>query len=247
MLAHPLGKLYGCIYATHETCASRRPKIFQRPQSKRDDVAEARHRLVDSECSSFYRSTQLPPAETATTRQGFVSCVMLAELGFACGIGGHGLSQPVNHVHDKRRSADVVSPLFLVGVVCASLGGLLRKWSYQVMGRHFTFQLSILKDHQLITDGPYAYVRHPGYTALILTFFGMSACQLSAGSWRIETRVFDSVFGKCIGLLGVCAALQLILVVSRAPAEDRMLHEQFGDQWEEWAKKVPYKCIPGIW
>lgn len=162
---------------------------------------------------------------------------MLAELAFACGItGSNGISQPESHVHDKelqspRRSRpDATSPLFLVGVVCSLAGGLLRQWSYWAMGRHFTFQLSILKDHRLITDGPYAYVRHPGYTALILTFFGMSACQLSAGSWWIEARVFDSIIGKGVGLLGVCAAVQLVMVVSRAPAEDRMLHERFGRQ-----------------
>ncbi|KZV63114.1 hypothetical protein PENSPDRAFT_641323 [Peniophora sp. CONT] len=176
----------------------------------------------------------------------FVSCVMLAELAFACGTMSYGINDKDSQsLHQSNAYA--ASPLFLVGVVCSVIGGTLRQWSYRAMGRHFTFQLAILKDHQLVTDGPYAYVRHPGYTALILTFVGMSACQLSAGSWWIEARVFDSVFGKFIGLLGVCAALQLITVVSRAPAEDRMLHEQFGRQWEEWAISVPYKCFPGIW
>ena len=138
-------------------------------------------------------------------------------------------------------------PLFFIGVVCSVLGGALRKWSYAAMGRHFTFKLSILKDHQLITDGPYAYVRHPGYTALILTFFGISACQLSAGSWWVETRVFDSIAGKCLSLLGACAALQLVMVISRSSAEDRVLRETFGQQWDDWARKVPYRLFPGVW
>ncbi|KZV74690.1 hypothetical protein PENSPDRAFT_647703 [Peniophora sp. CONT] len=180
----------------------------------------------------------------------FVSCVMLTELAFACGMIGYDSHEPVNYVHDQRAPSlrqhdlDGTSPLFLFGFACALAGG---QWSYQAMGRHFTFQLSILKDHQLITDGPYAHVRHPGYTALILTFVGMSACQLSAGSWWIEARVFETVLGKCIGLLGVCATVQLVMVVSRAPTEDRLLRENFGRQWEQWAVKVPYRCFPGFW
>ena len=141
--------------------------------------------------------------------------IMICELAFTCD-----MSLPGHETGSSRRS-DVLSPLFFIGVVCSVLGGALRKWSYAAMGRHFTFKLSILKDHQLITDGPYAYVRHPGYTALILTFFGMSGCQLSAGSWWVETRVYDSILGKCVSLLSACAALHLVTVVSRASVEDR--------------------------
>ena len=97
-----------------------------------------------------------------------------------------------------------------------------------------------------MTDGPYAYIRHPMYTAIILAFFGMSACELSAGSWWSEEHVFDSFLGKCIGLLGACAALQIVWVVSRAPARDRMLRGTCGREWDDWARKVPYRCIPYI-
>ncbi|VDB93378.1 unnamed protein product [Peniophora sp. CBMAI 1063] len=180
-----------------------------------------------------------------------VTYVMFAEAAFTTGIAGYG---PIDEApnSDKnmrsrdRSNANTVSPVFLAGVMCSLLGGILRYWSYEAMGRHFTFQLSILEEHQLITDGPYAYVRHPGYTALILTFFGISACELSPGSWWIEAHIFDSICGKFMGLLGICAVLQLVMVVSRAPAEDRALREKFGSRWDEWARRVPYRYIPGV-
>ena len=37
----------------------------------------------------------------------------------------------------------------------------------------FTFEMSIRKDHMLITSGPYGVVRHPGYTGFLLVVIGM--------------------------------------------------------------------------
>jgi len=44
---------------------------------------------------------------------------------------------------------------------------------YRTLGRHFTFQLSIKRNHTLVKDGPYAVVRHPGYTGYLLMVLGM--------------------------------------------------------------------------
>ncbi|KZV73629.1 hypothetical protein PENSPDRAFT_674536 [Peniophora sp. CONT] len=151
--------------------------------------------------------------------------------------------------HDIGRIAlhnPYVSPLFMFGVSSAIIGALIRRWSYHAMGRHFTFQLAILKDHQLVTHGPYAYVRHPGYTAIILNIGGLFACELSGGSWWVETHAFDSIVGKGVALLSMVSIVHIVAIVTRAPAEDRMLHEKFGKEWEEWKVQVPYLLFPGI-
>lgn len=41
------------------------------------------------------------------------------------------------------------------------------------MGHLFTFEMSIREDHRLVTDGPYAWIRHPGYTSVLCTFMGL--------------------------------------------------------------------------
>ena len=79
------------------------------------------------------------------------------------------------------------SSLFLLGVAIAVFAAFLRRWSFCVMGRHFTYQLSILEDHQLVTHGPYAYVRHPGYTALVMSLIGTFMCELSSEAMGCET------------------------------------------------------------
>ena len=114
------------------------------------------------------------------------------------------------------------------------------------LGAHFTIQLTVLEDHKLITSGPYAYVRHPSYTALILNVLGVFLCEASAGSWWIEERVFHTALGKCIALFAACTAVYFVGVVSRAPAEDRMMHKTFGKRWEDWRAEVTWMYIPGI-
>ena len=55
----------------------------------------------------------------------------------------------------------------------ASLGGLIRYKCYRALGTMFTFEMSIRKDHMLVTSGPYSIVRHPGYTGIFLVVIGI--------------------------------------------------------------------------
>ena len=139
-----------------------------------------------------------------------------------------------------------ISPLFLVGAMFALCGALVRLWSYRALGVHFTFQLTIQQNHELVTTGPYAYVRHPSYTALIMTFVGVVISETSGGSWWTEARVFHTPVGKGVAVLAcICMALT-VLVVSRAPKEDEMLSNEFGERWVEWKRKAPCRFVPGI-
>ena len=53
------------------------------------------------------------------------------------------------------------------------LGGLIRYTCYRALGRMFTFEMSIRRNHKLIMSGPYAIVRHPSYVGSILVVSGM--------------------------------------------------------------------------
>ena len=174
----------------------------------------------------------------------FVSFVLLLEIAFASNIPS--LRELLPNAPASAHRFSFVSPLFVLGVVCAFAGALVRLWSYRAMGVHFTFQLSLLKNHKLITTGPYAYVRHPSYTALILTVTGIFICESSSGSWYMEARAFDSAVGKGIALLAGCCVAILFSVVSRAAKEDQLLSENFGQEWKEWRQRVPCRFIPYV-
>src|SRR5690349_11122466 len=56
----------------------------------------------------------------------------------------------------------------------------LRQWSFMTLGRYFTFTVQTSSDQSVITTGPYRFVRHPAYTALLLA---AAAGGLYVGNW----------------------------------------------------------------
>lgn len=64
------------------------------------------------------------------------------------------------------------------------------------MGDMFTFEIKVQNEHRLVTWGPYAYVRHPSYTGLVMTFAGLALWQAAPGSWIRESGVLESDVGR---------------------------------------------------
>ena len=57
----------------------------------------------------------------------------------------------------------------------ATIGGLiLFIQSHRALGRNWSFEVVIQEKHELIEKGPYAYIRHPLYSGLLLMFMGMA-------------------------------------------------------------------------
>ena len=79
----------------------------------------------------------------------------------------------------------------------------------------------------LVRNGPYAFVRHPGYTGGIL-YLALNG--LALGSWWA-------------GLAGIP---MIILTFRRTVLEDRMLQSGLAG-YAEYAKEVRYRLLPGIW
>ena len=93
-------------------------------------------------------------------------------------------------------------PPFILGTGLVIAGALLRKWCFKAMGRMFIFETQLVKEHKLVTSGPYAYVRHPSYSGVAMIYFGLAIWQASLGSWTRESGVLDNITGKvCIGIV----------------------------------------------
>jgi len=115
----------------------------------------------------------------------------------------------------------------LVGVLLTIGGVALSLWSIATLGRHYDLVLEIHADHQLVRRGPFAWVRHPVYTGLALHFIG--AC-LATGNILLT-----------VGTLLVSFPTFII----RARAEEQLLREQFGDEYDRYAAEVPM-LVPGF-
>jgi protein-S-isoprenylcysteine O-methyltransferase Ste14 len=118
-----------------------------------------------------------------------------------------------------------VQVLGLMGVVLA--GGLVF-WTILTnayLGRMVRIQQD--RGHQVVTGGPYHYVRHPMYVGIILLFPCMA---LFLGSWWALVPA---------GLIGV-------LMVIRTALEDHTLQAELPG-YAEYAQRVPYRLLPGLW
>ena len=128
------------------------------------------------------------------------------------------------------------------------LGTWIRLMSFRLLGRLFRFEASIQKDHELIVSGPYAVIRHPSYTGAIMVFTGWFLWHFGKGSWVIESGFWDMTFGRTVFTLDIIAILAAAyLILERMSKEDAALRNQFGTKWDDWAKRVPYSILPGIY
>lgn len=129
-----------------------------------------------------------------------------------------------------RHEWSPVFPFFLqlVALLVFALGNVVGSWA-MVRNKYFSTFVRIQDDrgHEVVSSGPYKYVRHPGYTGSIIAAM---ALPLSLGSlWAL--------FPAFIGAVGF---------VIRTIVEDSILLEEL-EGYEEYADRVPYRLVPGIW
>ena len=98
-----------------------------------------------------------------------------------------------------------------------------------------------------MTSGPYAFVRHPSYSGVVLGVVGTLLVHFGLGSWWAQVGWFNTLWGRACAL-GWCVMETYVLwsVMCRAPMEDALLRKEFGAEWDAWAARVPYRVIPGI-
>lgn len=116
----------------------------------------------------------------------------------------------------------------LVAVGFVVLGSALSVWS-MASNRYFSGTVRIQKEreHAVVSGGPYALVRHPGYLAWCLS---APAIPLMLGSlWALIPA-----------LMGLCA------LVIRTSLEDRTLQEELPG-YQDYARRVRYRLLPGVW
>jgi protein-S-isoprenylcysteine O-methyltransferase Ste14 len=64
-----------------------------------------------------------------------------------------------------------------VGVGLCVVGFAFAIWARWHLGRNWGMPMSLRQDHELVTSGPYAYVRHPIYSGIMLTMIGSALTQ----------------------------------------------------------------------
>ncbi|KAI0809174.1 hypothetical protein BC629DRAFT_1437382 [Irpex lacteus] len=174
--------------------------------------------------------------------------VVIAKLAYPSNVP---VSPEIYHTLCPSASPDTVglqsiTTTFALGVILALCGSAIRTWCYSVLGRFFTYEVSLRPAHALIRDAPYNVVRHPSYTGLFLHFVGVAVVHFSPGGWSRECGMLHTKAGFFICLWLTLVAYTFVSVWRRGAVEDNLLKSKFGSIWEQYAREVPWKFFPWI-
>jgi protein-S-isoprenylcysteine O-methyltransferase Ste14 len=119
--------------------------------------------------------------------------------------------------------------LQLLGLFIIVASYTLVFWA-MVVNRFFSSVVRIQSDrgHVVVTGGPYAFVRHPGYSAGILI---LTASGIALGSWLAAAFLI---------------AVTVPFLLYRMINEDRVLQARL-DGYADYARRVRWRLVPGIW
>ena len=119
-------------------------------------------------------------------------------------------------------------PAKLLAWLGLALAGALIFWALAT--NTYLSRMAHIQDDRgqvVVTAGPYRFVRHPMYLGVILLFLSMP---VALGSW------WALLLGAVIGLI----------FLLRTAKEDRMLRDELPG-YPEYAGRVRYRLVPGIW
>jgi len=109
--------------------------------------------------------------------------------------------------------------LNLISLVLTVLGLSLAIWARVALGGNWSGTVTFKENHELVERGPYALMRHPIYTALLLMFLGTALA-----------------IGTVGGLIGWPILFLSFWIKYRQ--EEALLLEHFGDRYEAYRKRV---------
>ena len=115
---------------------------------------------------------------------------------------------------------DVLAPVIGFGSVFLGLAAV------RTLGKQWSYEARVVEGHELVTSGPYAWVRHPIYTAML--------GKLLASNFA---------FGHWIGLV-IAGGVFVVGTLIRIRAEEKLMRESFGPAYAEYARRVP-AFVPG--
>ena len=107
-----------------------------------------------------------------------------------------------------------------LGAALTFAGFAFAIWARVWIAGNWSSNVTLKRDHELIVEGPYAFVRHPIYTGILLALIGTA---LAIGEWR-----------AALGVVIACAAYWRKLKI-----EEAVMRRQFGEAYAQYAERVP--------
>lgn len=113
------------------------------------------------------------------------------------------------------------------GVLLYAAGGIFMIWGPLHLGRQFSMYVTLQENHELVTSGPFSFLRHPRYAGCLYWGFALPMVFLS-GPGMLVAVVYAAFF------------------LWRIHGEERMLEEHFKDRWVAYAARTK-RLIPFVY
>jgi len=120
------------------------------------------------------------------------------------------------------------SPLLTpLGLAVEMAGIAFAIWSRRHLGFNWSGEVRLASGHQLVRSGPYAHIRHPIYTGVLLMYLGVML-----------------VSGEIHALIAV--AVIVLAYLRKIGLEDKLLAQNFGSDWDAW-RRASWALLPPIY
>lgn len=139
--------------------------------------------------------------------------LLLLVLAFALLLGAVPLDPFTRRVVPASPVADIIA-----AVLCAG-GVVLAIWARHAIGSNWSGIVTLKRDHELVTQGPYRYVRHPIYSAILMMFLG--------------TALAIGRLGGFVGFVLCCASFWIKL-----RQEEALMMRHFPDEYPAYRARV---------
>jgi protein-S-isoprenylcysteine O-methyltransferase Ste14 len=116
----------------------------------------------------------------------------------------------------------------VLGVIVFAIGLALRWWAIVTLGRFFTVDVTIARDHELVERGPFRVIRHPTYTGALLAFLGWA---LTLENWLAALVVLVPI---------------VAVFVSRMNVEEQALESALGQRYVDYMRRTK-RLVPGFY
>jgi protein-S-isoprenylcysteine O-methyltransferase len=115
----------------------------------------------------------------------------------------------------------------VVGVGLIAAGITVRLWAVRALGQFFSYVVEVRADHQIVTAGPYRWIRHPSYTGVILAVLGYAVLVGSGAAVLVVAAVVGAVIGY------------------RISVEERLLLARFGPEYRAYIGRT-WRLFPFV-